>query len=110
MKKVYENLDFSMVGHFQSLLETSGIRTEIRNEGGIGVAGEVPFTQVYPELWVLSNADLPQARRIIDEYREKLAAAPALSEWTCTACGETVEGTFGECWNCGAPAPEAEGS
>jgi hypothetical protein len=105
MKKVYENPDFSMVGHFQSLLESSGIRTEIRNEGGSSVAGEVPFTQVYPELWVRSNNDLEAARTIIADYRRETESGPPAPEWTCPACGESVDGTFSECWNCSTPMP-----
>lgn len=106
MKKVYENLEFAMVGHMKSLLESKGIRCEIRNEGGVSVAGEVPFTQVYPELWVLSNADVPKAKTFVDDYRKTLDNAPVPAAWTCPNCGESVEGQFGECWNCGQASPQ----
>ncbi|MEP4079853.1 putative signal transducing protein [Haloferula sp.] len=106
MKKVYENLEFAMVGHMKSLLESKGIKCEIRNEGGVSVAGEVPFTQVYPELWVLSNGDVPTAKKFVAEYRETLGKAEVGPAWKCPSCGEEVEGQFGECWNCGAAAPE----
>ncbi|MGB6221661.1 putative signal transducing protein [Haloferula sp.] len=106
MKKVYENLEYAMVGHMKSLLESKGIRCEIRNEGGVSVAGEVPFTQVYPELWVLSNADVPAAKKFVDEYRETLGRTPVGAPWKCPSCGEEMEGQFGACWNCGATAPE----
>ena len=106
MKKVYENLEFAMVGHMKSLLESGGIGCEIRNEGGVSVAGEVPFTQVYPELWVLSNADVPEAKAFVAEYRETLQSQPAGLDWTCPSCGELVERQFSECWNCGKPAPD----
>jgi rubrerythrin len=108
MKKVYENLEFAMVGHLKSILESKGIRCEIRNEGGVSVAGEVPFTQVYPELWVLSNADVPQAKAFVEDYRKSLDNQPIAPGWTCPSCGESVEGQFGECWNCGQPAPDTE--
>ena len=97
-----------MVGHMKSLLESRGIRCEIRNDGGVSVAGEVPFTQVYPELWVLSNADVPTAKAFIAEYEETLQAPPPGPDWTCTSCGELVEGQFSECWNCGKQAPDKE--
>ena len=106
MKNVYENLEYAMVGHMKSILESKGIRCEIRNEGGVSVAGEVPFTQVYPELWVLSNADVAAAKAFIEEYRESIDNAPKGADWTCPSCGESVEGQFSECWNCGNPAPE----
>ena len=108
MKKVYEDLDLSMVGHFKSLLESEGIRCEIRNEGGVSLAGEVPFTQVYPELWVLSNADLAPGKKIIDDYKNAEVNAPPRPDWLCPKCGETNEGNFSECWNCSSPVPPAK--
>lgn len=35
-----------MVGHSKSNLDSEGLRTE----GGSSLAGEVPFTQVFPKL------------------------------------------------------------
>lgn len=104
MRLVFENIDFTIVGHMQTLLEAEGIRTDLRNAGSAGLAGEVPYTQVYPELWVLNNGDEPRARAIIKDYQEKSADAPVAPDWTCPKCGETVEGIFTECWNCGNPA------
>lgn len=105
MRLIFENIDFTIVGHMQTILEAEGIRTEIRNAGAAGLAGEVPYTQVYPELWILENTDEPRAREIIRDYREKSAATPAGPDWTCAKCGEAVDGIFIECWNCGAPSP-----
>jgi hypothetical protein len=105
MKLVFDHIDFTVVGHLQSLLEAEGIRTEIRNEGGSGAAGELPFTQVYPELWILENKDEPRAKALIKAYRDEAAAAPVGPDWTCPACGESVEGVFSRCWNCGTALP-----
>ena len=105
MRLVFENIDFTVVGHMQTLLEAEGIRTDLRNAGSAGLAGEVPYTQVYPELWVLDNADETRARAIIKDYQEKSEDTPAGPDWTCPKCGETVEGVFAECWNCGTTAP-----
>jgi len=103
MKLVFDNIDFTVVGHLQSILEAEGIKTEIRNEAGSGAAGELPFTQVYPELWILENADEPRAKAIIKSYRETAASAPTGPDWVCPVCKEHVEGVFSECWNCGTP-------
>ena len=105
MRLIFENIDFTIVGHMQTILAAEGIRTEIRNAGAAGLAGEVPYTQVYPELWILNNHDEARARAIIKDYREKEAATPPAGDWTCQECGETVEGIFTECWNCGASSP-----
>ena len=108
MEKVYENPDFPMVGHFQSILESEGIRTELRNEGGSALAGEVPFTQVFPELWVVEPGDLDRAKQIIAEYQaDAQDPASLLEDWVCPNCRETVDGGFAECWNCGTALPSA---
>lgn len=105
MKHVFDHIDFTIVGHLQTVLAAEGIQTEIRNLGGSAMAGELPFTQVYPELWILKDSDEPKARKIIREYRDK-DGAPTGPNWTCPSCGEAIEGVFGACWNCGTTAPE----
>ncbi len=103
MRLVFENIEFTTVSHIQMLLEAEGIRTELRNAGSSGLAGAIPHTQVYPELWVLDHAEEDRARAIIRTYREENAAAPSAPSWVCTKCDETIDGVFSECWNCGAP-------
>lgn len=105
MKLVFEHIDFTTVGHVRGLLEAAGIPCEIRNEGGSGAAGELPFTQVYPELWILDDRDAARAGEIVHDFRE--SATPPGPDWTCPRCLELVDGIFSECWNCGQPAPEA---
>lgn len=108
MKLVFDHIDFTIVGHLQTLLEAEGIKTEIRNLGGSSAAGEVPFTQVYPELWVVNNGDEERAKAIVKDYRNSEAKEEHSPDWTCPVCKERVEGVFSQCWNCGAAAPTAE--
>lgn len=108
MKLVFDHIDFTIVGHLQTLLEAEGIKTEIRNLGGSSAAGELPFTQVYPELWVVNNADEDRAKALVAQYRNTEAAEVHGPDWTCPVCKERVEGVFSQCWNCGAPAPSVE--
>lgn len=105
MKLVFDHIDFTVVGHLQSILQGEGIRTEIRNEAGSGAAGELPFTQVYPELWILDNKDETRAKEIIREFRVTAAGTPPGPDWTCPVCHELVDGVFSECWNCSTPRP-----
>jgi hypothetical protein len=105
MKLVFDHIDFTVVGHLQSLLEAEGIRCEIRNLNASGTAGAVPVAQVYPELWILENRDEARAKSLIQSYRDEAAAAPVGPDWTCPACGESVDGVFSSCWNCGAAMP-----
>jgi hypothetical protein len=96
--KVFEHFDFSRVGQMQSLLESHGIRTFIRNQYGSSVMGEVPFVEVVPQLFVLEDGDLERALELllIDTPREAQA-----EDWGCPACGSEVEGFFSHCWKCG---------
>ena len=63
MIKGFENFDFSRVGQMQSLLESHGIKTFIKNQYGSSVMGEVPFVEVVPQLFVLEQKDLVRAKR-----------------------------------------------
>ncbi|QJE98728.1 DUF2007 domain-containing protein [Luteolibacter luteus] len=105
MKLVFEHIDFTVVGHLKTVLEAEGIKAEVRNEGASGATGELPFAQVYPELWVLNNSDEARAKQIVKDYRNQEANAPVGPDWTCPVCKEHVEGVFTECWNCGAANP-----
>jgi hypothetical protein len=103
MKLIFDHIDFTIVGHLQTLLEAEGIKTEIRNLNASSAAGAVPIAQVYPELWVLDNADEARAKEIVREYRNEEESTPTAPDWTCPVCKERVEGVFSECWNCGTP-------
>lgn len=96
---VFEDFDFSRVGQMQSLLESHGIRTFIRNQYGSSVMGEVPFVEVVPQLFVLERKDVQRALELL---RPALAGAEAESGWTCPDCGAAVDGNFSHCWQCGA--------
>lgn len=61
------------------------------------IAGDVPPDQALPELWLMNENDLVQAKQIIHQ----LENAP-MKRWHCKACGEWIEGAFESCWNCGS--------
>ena len=98
MIKVFEDFDFSRVGQMQSLLDSHGIKTFIRNEYGSSVVGELPFVEVIPQLFVLEEKDLEQAKQILklDNPQDNTA-----EDWICPECGVDVEGNFSRCWKCG---------
>jgi hypothetical protein len=101
--KVFEDFDYSRVGQMQSLLESYGIRTFIRNEYGSSVVGELPFVEVVPQLFVLEPKDVERAKEIL---KLDLPAEEVTPDWTCPKCGTEVEGSFSHCWNCGSAARE----
>ena len=98
MIKVFEDFDFSRVGQLQSLLDSHGIKTFIKNEYGSSVVGELPFVEVIPQLFVLEEKDLERAKEILnlDIPQDNKA-----EDWICPECGVDVEGNFSRCWKCG---------
>jgi hypothetical protein len=73
MRKVYEDQDMTMVGYYQSLLEAEGVKTSVKNEYASLATGEIPFTQVYPELWVNDDADYQRSVDLIRTVRASQA-------------------------------------
>lgn len=101
MYKVFESFDLSHVGQLQSMLESHGIRTFIKNQYACSVMGEVPFVEICPQLYVLKAHEVERALRLlqIDE------PATRQQDWLCAHCGSDVEGQFTQCWRCGSDRP-----
>lgn len=66
-----------MVGYYRTMLEEQGVRTLVKNEYAQLAAGEIPFTQVYPELWVSDDSDYTSAVELIRSLRESNAQSRA---------------------------------
>lgn len=62
-------------------------------------AGELPPDQCLPEVWLTHDEQEAQARAFL----QGLLHIPQ-RRWVCL-CGETVEGGFEQCWNCGRAMP-----
>ncbi len=107
MKKIYEHLEYARVGHYEAILESEGIPTLVKNLGASVGTGEIPFTEVFPELWVVNDEDYDRALALLEAYQPP--DTTGLTDWTCPQCGERVEKEFGECWNCSTLRPPAPG-
>jgi len=103
MKQVFVSQNLFEVEMRKEWLEQAGIRCTIKNQRISGLAGEIPFTETFPELWVIQNEDYDQARRVLEEG---LVLLPSDQDtWTCAGCGECHESQFGTCWKCGRARP-----
>lgn len=100
MKKVSDHPP-TLIGNFKSLLEKAGISVHIKNEN----ANMVPQIDISPEIWVINDGDYDKAKSIIDDYQREPDADAA--PWKCPKCEETIDSTFGRCWKCETPHPEA---
>ncbi|HSN71857.1 MAG TPA: DUF2007 domain-containing protein [Steroidobacteraceae bacterium] len=103
MRKVFSSELLIEVSHLKNVLETEGIRCQIRNDRLSGALGEIPFLECWPELWLVDPGDELRARGLIEA---ELADAPVAPAWTCPDCGERIEGQFAECWRCAERALE----
>jgi hypothetical protein len=100
MKKVTTSHSVVTVNHYKNLLESEGIPCLIKNEILGGIAGEMPLTEVWPELWVLNDIDFDRAKQLIDE---DIVDESPMQSWKCRKCGEENEGQFAACWKCQTP-------
>lgn len=98
MKKLFVSQNLIEVEMRKERLEQAGIRCMIKNQRSSSLAGEIPFTEVFPELWV-QDEDYDRARRLLEEG---LVLLPSNQDmWSCVGCGERHESQFSKCWRCG---------
>jgi hypothetical protein len=62
MKEVFSSPDSAQVGLAKSRLDAAGIACEVRNEAVSQAMPGMPFTA---ELWVLSDEDYEDARKLL---------------------------------------------
>lgn len=97
MKKLTTSESLVTISHWKNLLESEGIRCELRNQHLGSIMGEMPFVEVWPQLWIVNDLDFDRAQQLLSAD----AAAESPSEsWQCRRCGEENEGQFAACWNC----------
>ena len=58
MKKLYVSQSLVDVESRKELLDQAEIPCLIKNQRSAMLGGEVPFVEVFPELWVLQDKDL----------------------------------------------------
>jgi rubrerythrin len=104
MIKIFEDFDITLVGHYQSVLETNNIATFMKNQFGTSGAGELPFVEVIPQLWVLNEADAERAKSLIGEL-DNPDSNKQPEAWTCPDCGIALEAAFTHCWKCSVARP-----
>lgn len=105
MIKVFEDFDVTLVGYYQSMLEASGIETFLKNQFSTSGAGELPFVEVIPQIWVLDENKEDQAKALIADLQTSKDDKTGLP-WKCPQCGEPQEAVFTNCWKCSTARAE----
>lgn len=87
----------------KDLLHHAEIPCIVRNENLSTALGELPITDSAPEIWILNDDDFPRALGLVESWRTTDVTEQVA--WVCR-CGESIEGQFSSCWNCGVERPE----
>lgn len=103
MQKIYTAGNLQEAYLIVHRLAQAGLEARVLNEHAQGGLGELPFTHVYPEVWLVEPAEAERAREIVAEYEQ---AEPPAGPRTCRACREENPGGFEVCWRCGAVLDE----
>lgn len=101
--KIYTAADIIEAQVVQKLLASEGIKTTLKNENLQSGVGELPFVEMWPELWLLNPQDLDRARQVLSEFGDQTMA----SDWVCTICSEKNPGSFQICWACTDVSPDS---
>ena len=101
MKRLTAAPNLAIATLWSDLLAQAGVAVSVQRAWAGSIAGEIPPDQALPEVWVTDDADLDRARTLLDALRN-----PPSVHWLCGACGESIDGPFDTCWNCGAARPD----
>ena len=80
-------------------LQQAGFSATVQRYFLGSIAGDLPPDQCLPEVWLLRDDEKPAASALLDALQNR-----PQHRWLC-GCGETVEGGFDQCWNCGVERP-----
>jgi len=100
MRRLYEAADRFEAQRVVDFLQDHQIPAVILGDYLSGASGELP-ANIFPAVWLVEESHWYRANTLLEKF---LSPPPdAQSEWCCRGCGETVEGGFEVCWNCGRP-------
>ncbi len=98
MKKLYVSQSLIDVESRKELLDQAEIPCMVKNQRSAMLGGEVPFVEVFPELWVLQDKDFERAQTFLKDWEEARPRENTI--WTCSKCGEIHQKEFTSCWKC----------
>ena len=81
------------------LLCEAGMPASVQRQYLGAAAGHLPPHECLPAIWLAHGEHLEAARALLQALHDLPQRL-----WQC-GCGETVEGAFEQCWQCGALMP-----
>lgn len=83
-------------------LRQLGISAEVFNQHSAGAGGEIPLTDVWPEIWIAREDQFELAMQVIREFEISQSEQCDDALKLCSQCNEENPGNFECCWSCGA--------
>ena len=99
MLRVAQAPNIAIAALWVDILQQAGFSASVQRYFLGSVAGELPPDQCLPEVWLANDAEAAGAKALLHQLQNM-----PQRRWLCV-CGETVEGGFEQCWNCGAAGP-----
>ena len=96
MKRLQQAPNLAIATLWADMLSSAGIPACVQRAYAGSIAGEIPPDQALPEIWLHDDTQHARAQALMEELRHL-----PHRHWLCTGCGETVDGPFEQCWNCG---------
>lgn len=100
MKRLVRAPNLALATLWADQLTVAGYEATVQRAYASGIVGHIPPDQALPEVWIEDERQYDAALALLAELQH-----PPQRQWRCAACGESVEGGFGQCWNCGAWPP-----
>mgnify|MGYP000054694213 CR=1 FL=1 len=100
MRRLISAPNLALATLWADMLTHAGIASTVQRAYAGSIAGELPPDQALPEVWVADDDQLEPARLLLAQLRH-----PPHRHWLCPGCGESIDGPFDQCWNCGAAMP-----
>lgn len=97
VKKLLQAPNLALATLWADQLSGVGIAACVQRAFACGIVGQIPPDQALPEVWVQDDDEHARAAALLHEWRHR-----PHRRWLCHGCGESVEGPFEQCWNCGA--------
>ena len=100
MRKLVQAPNIAIATLWADMLSQAGMAATVQRYFLSGIAGDLPPDQCLPEVWITHDHQEARAKALLHDFQN----LPQRS-WVCS-CGETVEGGFEQCWQCGANMPQ----
>jgi hypothetical protein len=103
MIKVFQTITEVEANVVKAVFLENGISATIKNQNITNIAGEVPFTECYSEIWISDKIDYDEIVKILDQYKSAKESKEKESDWVCLVCDEANDSSFEICWQCQTP-------